>query len=400
MFPVTSPLPPCPICCGNNFTPFFELPETPTQDGMLWKSQAEALAAPTGTIKLAFCHDCGYIGNLAFEAQKIRYDQEYSFSLYFSPTFREFVNGVATRLIDRFDLRHKKVLEIGCGEGDFLRLLCTLGPNDGVGVDPSIHGRVERVGGDTDHIMTFVQDWYSEQYADPALALIGCRQALDQLPNPKAMIELVRRCIGANGTTALYVEVPNAASIFEELLIRNIMYEKSSWFTLPALRRLFELAGFQVVAAEPCFEGGQYLGLEALPAGAIPAPHAAHAAEVARFSQVVQRFAQNHQTKVQAWAERLSLIRQQGERAIAWGSGAGGISFFSTLKIGAEIPYVVDINPRRQGRFLPLTGQEVVPPEFLPSYQPDTVIITNETYAQEIRAQVAGMEISCNYWVI
>lgn len=387
----------CPICAGEQYKGFFALDKVPTQDGMLWKSRAEALAAPTGQIKLAFCHDCGYIGNVAFEPQKIRYDQDYSFSLYFSPTFREFITNVATRLITRFDLRNKRVLEIGCGEGDFLRLLCELGPNHGIGVDPSTTARTEQVGAQS---VAFVPDWYTDKYANLDVDLICCRQALDQMPQPKAIIELVRRNIGPYRNTAVYVEVPNAASIFEDLLIRNIMYEKSSWFTLYSLARLFELSGFRIVALEPCFEGGQYLGIEAVPAheaGALASPPGPTPQQ---FAQAIQAFSENHQSKIKSWAERLALIQQAGRRTLAWGSGAGAISFFSMLAITEEIPYVVDINPKRQGRFLPLTGQEVVPPDFLHSYQPDVVIITNSTYEREIKQQVAAMGIDCDFWVI
>jgi SAM-dependent methyltransferase len=393
----TGPGQPCPICTGYNYTTFFALDKVPTQDGMLWKSQAEALAAPTGQIKLAFCAACGYIGNVAFEPQKIRYDQDYSFSLYFSPTFRGFLTDVATRLIERFNLRHKRVLEIGCGEGDFLRLLCQLGPNQGLGVDPSTSARVEQVGAQQ---VTFLQDWYNEQYAHQDVDLICCRQALDQMPQPKAMIELVRRNIGARRNTAVYVEVPNAASIFEDMLIRNIMYEKSSWFTLYSLARMFELSGFQIVALEPCFEGGQYLGIEAVPAADTGPTFRPAGPTPQQFARSIQAFAENHQSKIKSWGERLAVIQQAGQRAIAWGSGAGGISFFSMLKVKAEIPYVVDINPKRQGRFLPLTGQEVVPPDFLHHYQPNVVIITNATYEQEIKQQVAAMGLDCSFWVI
>lgn len=387
----------CPICHGENFTPFFELNGVPTQDGMLWKSREEALAAPTGNIKLAFCHDCGYIGNLLFEPQKIRYDQDYSFSLYFSPTFREFITGVASRLIEKHNLKKKHVLEIGCGEGDFLRLLCELGHNYGLGVDPSTTSRVEQVGKSQ---VKFLKDWYDEKYADQDVDFICCRQALDQLPKPKAIVELVRKNIGSRSNTAVYFEVPNAASIFQNMLIRNIMYEKSSWFTQYSLSRMFELSGFNILSIEECFDDGQYLGIEAVPTSEREFKQIPNAAMQDPFAQSITTFAENHRQKIQDWSAQLKTIQQAGQRAIAWGSGAGGISFFSLLKIRTEIPYVIDINPKRQGKFLPLTGQQVVPPEFIHEYKPDVVIITNSTFEQEIKEQVSSMGMDCSFWVL
>ena len=137
----------CPVCLTENFVPFFELNEVPTQDGMLWKTQHEALNAPKGRIKLAVCRHCEFIGNLFFEPEKITYDHDYSFSLYFSPTFRQFLKSVANRLIMKYRISGKTVLEIACGEGDFLRLLCEMGHNQGIGIDPITSTHTEQVGG-------------------------------------------------------------------------------------------------------------------------------------------------------------------------------------------------------------------------------------------------------------
>ena len=48
------------------------------------------------------------------------------------------------------------------------------------------------------------------------------------------------------------------------------------------------------------------------------------------------------------------------------------------------IPCVVDINPHKQGTFLPATGQAVVSPTYLQGYQPDVVIVMNPVYREEI----------------
>jgi SAM-dependent methyltransferase len=388
---------PCPMCDGHRYTPFFDLPGVPTQDGMLWKTRDEALSAPTGDIQLAFCAECGYIGNQLFDPSRIRYDHDYSFSLFFSPTFRTFLTEVASRLIERYGLRGRHLLEIACGEGDFLKLLCRLGANTGLGVDPSTAPRIEEVG---QGVAEFVRDWYTEAYAGRDVDFICCRQALDQLPRPREMVELVRRNIGDRPGTHVYFEVPNAQSIFEDLLIRNIMYEKSSWFTAQSLAQLFGRCGFMVLSVEPCFDGGQYLGLEAGTAAGGPAPLDALPGPSPGFASAVASFSSRHAGKVGAWRERVAQIVASGQRAIAWGSGAGGVSFFSSLGIRDEVPFVVDINPKRQGRFMPLTGQEVVRPDFVPGYAPDVVIVTNASFEREIARQLADLGVGCEIWTI
>lgn len=387
----------CPICLEGDFVPFFEMNGVPTQDGMLWKTREEALHASTGDIKLAYCRSCGYIGNLMYKPEKIRYDQDYTFSMFFSPTFREFLTGVASRLIDRYEIRNKLVLEVACGEGDFLRLLCEMGGNRGLGIDPVTTTHTEMVGSMT---VEFIRDLYTEKYADHPADLICCRQALDQLPNPKGMAKVIRDNIGNRRNTVVYIEVPNAASIFEDLLIRNIMYEKSSWFTVDSLAMLFVHSGFDVLSVSPCYDNNQYIGLEAIPAPEGAVASKTNSQSLERFMEFIDTFARRHDEKISKWRESLDLYRGSGKKMIAWGSGAGGVNFLSTLKIRDEIPYIIDINPNRQGKFMPLTGQQVMPGEFIREYKPDTVVITNATYENEIKQTVRDLGLDCDFWVI
>ena len=50
-----------------------------------------------------------------------------------------------------------------------------------------------------------------------------------------------------------------------------------------------------------------------------------------------------------------------------------------------ELAAVVDINPHKHGKFLAGSGREIVSPEFLREYQPDTVIAMNPIYLEEIQ---------------
>lgn len=395
MTPPPPPSLPCPVCREDRYVPFFELPGIPTQDGKLWPSKAEALRAQTGDIRLAFCHGCGYIGNQLFDPSKIAYDDEYTFSMFFSPTFRDFLTAVANRLIGQYDLHGKSILEIACGEGDFIRLLCQLGGNHGLGIDPTTRARVEEGEG---YRIEYSKDWYSERHANLAVDFVCIRQALDQLPAPKAMVELVRRNLGAR-RSPFYVEVPNAEAIFVDLLIRNIMYEKSSWFTARSLSRLFALSGFRVLSVEPCFDAGQYLALEAVPDDTVTAddPRTAPAPE---FVRAIETFAARHDEKLAAWRAQLASLTSRGKRIMAWGSGAGAVNFLGSLGVRDEVTYVADINPRRQGRFIPVTGQEVVAPSFVPQYKPDVVIVTNATFEREIARQLSELGVTCELWTL
>ena len=84
----------------------------------------------------------------------------------------------------------------------------------------------------------------------------------------------------------------------------------------------------------------------------------------------------------------------KGRRTVLWGSGSKAVSFLTTFRIRDGIDYVVDINPYRQGAFMPGTGQEIVAPDFLMKYRPEIVIIMNSVYREEIGRDLTRMGLS------
>ena len=116
---------------------FFAMAEVPVFCNVLCSTRGEALQVPRGQIELGFCARCGFITNLAFDPEKVKYSPQYENALHFSPRFQEYAEALARRLVDRHSLKGKTVLEIACGDGAFLRRLCKLGDNRGIGFDPS-----------------------------------------------------------------------------------------------------------------------------------------------------------------------------------------------------------------------------------------------------------------------
>ncbi|MHC5024295.1 MAG: Rossmann-fold NAD(P)-binding domain-containing protein, partial [Planctomycetota bacterium] len=93
------------------------------------------------------------------------------------------------------------------------------------------------------------------------------------------------------------------------------------------------------------------------------------------------------------WSDVVHAAAQKGQKPVLWGSGSKGVSFLTTLGIRDEIECVVDINPFRQGRFMPGTGHPIVAPSFLAEYRPDLVIAMNPMYRDEIRGDLDRLKI-------
>ena len=114
----------CPSCGTAGMRVFHEAPAVPTNSCILMETREQALHHRRGSIRLGFCDACGFIANLAFDPGLTEYSSRYEETQGFSPTFNAFHRALAERLIARYDLHGKDIVEIGCGKGEFLMLLC------------------------------------------------------------------------------------------------------------------------------------------------------------------------------------------------------------------------------------------------------------------------------------
>src|SRR5690606_15576586 len=81
----------------------------------------------------------------------------------------------------------------------------------------------------------------------------------------------------------------------------------------------------------------------------------------------------------------LAEFAAMGRKVVVWGSGSKAVSFLTTLSLDNEISCVVDVNPYRQGKYMPGTGHRIVGPEEVAHIHPDVVVVMNPIYRNEIR---------------
>jgi SAM-dependent methyltransferase len=373
----------CPVCGRRDLTPVLALAGVPVFCNVAWATREEALAAPRGDISLRFCGHCGMIHNAAFDPQLLRYSPGYENSLHFSPAFREFARALAERLMARYDVLGKRIVDIGCGKGEFLELLCSDATgNRGVGFDPSYAGQAREDG----ERLTFVRDYYSETHAATPADLICCRHVLEHLEAPRELLSTL-----AGTSAVVYFEVPDGDYMLREVAGWDVIYEHASYFTASALRYLFEDFGFEALDVGSSF-GGQYLYLEAARAGNGRAPREPVGA-VTQLGPLVDRFARLYAEKVEAWAGRLAELDAQGRRIAVWGAGSKGVTFLNVVPGAGGIDLVIDVNERKQGRFVPGTGHEIQGHEAVRDHAPDVVLVMNRLYVREIRRTLRRLDV-------
>ena len=379
----------CPSCGSTHLTAFYEVNQVPVHSVILHHTRGEALAYPKGDIRLGYCPSCGFITNTAFDPSVHEYQSEYESTQAFSPTFNTFHRTLAADLVKKYALHAKKIVEIGCGQGEFLQLLCEIGSNQGVGFDPAYIGPPHLQG--ESYQINFIPDFYSQKYSHIQGDFFCCKMTLEHIHNTHEFVTTVRQAIADQTNTVIFFQVPNARYVFGDLAFWDIYYEHCSYFTLGSLARLFHRAGFEVMDLWKGYED-QYIMIEARPVQA-QSRDAQHPDEdLAGFHQDVQAFTRLVPQKFQAWKDFFQSSRQAGRKVVLWGGGSKGVAFLTSINLSlAEIEYVVDVNPRKENTFLAGSGQKVVSPGFLTTYRPEVVVVMNPIYRDEIRVQLQEM---------
>ncbi len=380
----------CQACGSRGLEAFYAARSVPIHSCVLLPSKEEALRFPRGDLLLGFCAACGFIQNLRFDPSLLDYSHDYEESQGFSARFNEFARWLAEDLIQRHGLRGKTVLDIGCGKGAFLELICELGPNRGVGIDPA--SAPERISADDAGRVRLIRDFYDEASSHLTGELVACRHTLEHVAPVRTFVELMRRSVEGTEGAALFIEVPDVERVLREAAFWDVYYEHCSYFTLGSLERLLRSTGYEPVRSQRAFDD-QYLLVDAkLSAQADPSavPHD----DLPGLAADVRRFAEKSAAHVEEWRRVLSGVRATGGRAVVWGAGSKAVAFLTSLGVGDVIEYAVDINPFKHGTYLPGAGQRVVEPGFLAEYRPDLVLAMNRIYLGEIGDELRRMAVS------
>lgn len=374
----------CVACGAAEMEPFADLGAVPVFLGVVFEDQEEARHSPAAPLELHVCPACAHVYNVAFDPDLIVYGPDFDNTLHHSGTFQAFASELSQRLAAEYLDRSSHVVEVGCGKGHFLVELCRSADCRGTGYDTSYAGDV------SDERVSFRRAYMSWDEPD-AFDFFVSRHVLEHLAEPYDFLDGLRTACG-HRRVAGYIEVPDAVYDFERSPW-NCHYPHVSYFSATALARLAIRAGFGILGLSRSFHG-QYLSLELGVNMATPdEPHFGGTGLQAERS-ILAGFSTGHTKMVESWRERLETIGY--EHCAVWGAGAKGLGFVYAVDPDARLAAIVDLNPSKHGRFLPVTGHQVDPPETLAGRDIRSVIITNPSYQGEVEAALAGLGLDAS----
>ena len=380
----------CPNCGAGPPRAFFEVRDVPVHSVLLIPTREEALEFPRGDVRLGFCEACAFVANTAFDGSRHDYSMRYEETQGFSGTFNAFADGLARRLVEDYGVRGKTVLEIGCGKGEFLMRMADLGGNRCIGLDPALVP--ERIPAAYADKIEVVQEFFSKDTGELAADCICCRHTLEHIASTREFLGDLRRSV-ADRDPLVFIEVPDTLRILEQGAFWDVYYEHCSYFTPGSLARVMRASGFELLDLWLGF-ADQYILLAARPASGPTRATMALENDRERVRGLVRGFETLGPRKIAQWEHDVRARLDSGGRVALWGAGSKAVSFLTTLGVGGRIETVVDVNPFKQGRFMPGTGQEVMAPAALAADPPDLVIAMNPIYTAEIQVEFDRMGLT------
>lgn len=379
----------CLNCSHDRLRTFYEVENIPANTMIQISTKKESLNYPTGKIALAYCEKCSFVSNLSLNQELIEYSSRYESTQAYSETFLAFNRNLAETLVDKYSLYNKKIIEIGCGDGEFLREICNLGFNRGIGFDPSYSPG--GVGSGEGENLIFIKDYFSRKYDQYQADFYICKMTLEHIHDTSGFISDLKESIH-DPEAVVFFQVPDFRKILREIAIWDIYYEHCSYFTQESLVNLFRMNGFEVINLWQGFDE-QYLMVEAQPSRGI-----------GRFIgtpnipddllKLINAFRNEAIIKRNHLMKKMKHLKRMGKKTVIWGASSRGVSFATTLGLGAEIIGAVDINPQKRGMFLPGTSSEIFSPEDLKGILPDVVLLMNPIYWKEVIEQLDALNLS------
>lgn len=367
----------CPVCGSDNTNNFLTRPRVPVHQNLLIDNQTSAEHIARGDLRLALCRRCGFIYNSAFDVSKLRYGHEYDNTQACSPFFGAYLDSLVAQLVEESGVKNCQIVEVGCGKGLFLRKLVEFedAGNQGHGFDPSYDGPDVRLGGH----LKFSKRYYGPDCLDVQADVVVCRHVIEHVPDPPTLLNVMRQALANGSGGRVFIETPCVEWILENQAGWDFFYEHCSYFSPQSLSLVMEQAGLKVDRISHVFEG-QYLWAEGSAGDA--SADADVKPDIHLMGLVDQYSLFEEQLKINL-AGLFARLAAEGKVAL-WGAGAKGVTLANLIDQNRSlIDCVVDLNPNKQGKFIPGAGHPIVGHEALGNRGIATAVLMNPNYIDE-----------------
>jgi SAM-dependent methyltransferase len=384
--------------CRHCYTPleqvFLDLGFAPPSNAYL---SAADLRAPERhfPLKLHVCTQC-WLVQTDYDAQPSElFSPDYGYFSSFSQMWLDHAARYAKMITTRLGLgKESFVIEVGANDGYLLRNFVAAGiPCLGIEPTASTAAAAESIG------IPILREFFGKALAERLTAvgkqadLIAGNNVYAHVPDINDFTAGLRAALKPGGTITL--EFTHLMRLIEHTLFDTVYHEHFSYFSLETVSRIFASAGLRVFDVEELPTQGGSLRVYGCHAGDARATSPAVAAVLAEEERRGLRRLEIYR-EFQPRADRVKndllafLIEQKraGKRVAAYGAAAKGNTLLNYAGVKPDLlPYVCDVAPSKQGKFLPGAHIPILPPAALREQRPDVVLILPWNIADEVVLQ-------------
>lgn len=320
---------------------------------------AESLENDKG-VDLTVCQ-CSGCGLVQLSNAPVPYYKEVIRAAAFSEEMKDFRMKQFGSFLQKHFLKKKKVIEIGCGCGEYLSLMKQFGV-DVYGIDYSEDSVKQCVKNGLNVSKGFIQNG-SCRLNDAPFDAFFILNFLEHLPDPNSTLRGIYNNL-ADDAVGL-VEVPNFDMILRNKLFSEFICDHLFYFTRETLTAALRLNGFEIINCNE--EWYEYI----------------ISAVVKKKGKLDISHFYKYQTQLKDGIEEY-IGRFKDKKIAIWGAGHQALAIISLINLADKIKYVVDSAAFKQGKYTPTTHIRIVSPETLFSDPVDAVIVMAASYSDEV----------------
>lgn len=321
-------------------------------------------------------YQCSHCGLVQLDCEPVSYYKDVIRAGGYSTTMTELRRREYRHLIDTYHLEGRRFLEVGCGRGEFLKVLAEF-PVKAYGMEhqPELAREAKKAG-------LFV--W--EEFPDRPDQRFGDGEEpfdvflsfnfLEHQPEPDVMLQAIWHNLSENGMGL--VTVPALEYILEQGSYYELLCDHIACYSLGTLKGLLENNGFAVLEEK-------IINRDTIEA--VVRKKAVWPTDVEEFSEKMIYFdslAEGYQVINQEIDELLEVLKEKGETLAVWGAGHQGFTLAATTSLRTAARYMIDSAPFKQGRYAPASHLPIVAPEYFFQEPVDAVLIVAPGYSDEI----------------
>ncbi len=342
---------------------------------------------PAYPLTVRACSVCGLV-QLAEVVPPHLFYSDYKFVGTVSSGYSTYLDSVADALIDKWGLRGRRVLEVGCGSGYLLERMRTIGENTVFGYEPSARLLVEcEERGVAASGSYFTPEALSECPVLPTDATI-IRNVLEHVDDLDEFMRAASASVARDGL--LVIEVPDLEAILTHGLPFHFYHEHLSYFSKDSLDRLVVRHGFEIVECSvvPSHSHGALFAVCRRTGSHNRTAEVAFGPEEA--VREMRRLADRTSSYLPSLLDFINGLLSDGHRIAGYGAAQRTVSACSMTGLTAEhIDYLVDKNRHLHGYRTPGAHLPIFGPDKLNRTPADTLILFASAHEAEIIRELA-----------